>query len=182
MASLNNPIWEQWKPFNAVHKVRTYVALPAFTYATNWLGYSELITQFNFSADRSFYLKRRPAKPSGVNYQLCIKYRVGNAVFRYRLWGVSLTTGLDEIPLYTNQIIKKNFVLEVWSTENLTASQATAINLITSVVQIPDDISDLDDVALATGVEFNSYSPIDPVGNLDFPVVFQTDTGWLDNS
>lgn len=166
MSSLNNPAWLQFKPLTAVGKLRTYVSLPAFSYTPNFTVGSELVTQFNFSASQSFYLKNKPAKPSGVNYLLCIKYREGTTVFRYKLWAGVGEIGMDEVPVYSNQIIKKNFVLEVWSVGNA-ASQSAAINLITSVTQIPTDISTLSDVALAVGAEFNNYTNI--VTAVDFP-------------
>src|SRR5688572_18229142 len=116
MASLTNPPWLQFRPFHAVNKLRTYVQLPVFEVATEWLGYSELVQQYNFSASKSFYLKNRPAKPLGVNYLLCIKYRIGETVYRYKLWSNVGEVTLNEVPLYTNQLILPNFVLEVWST------------------------------------------------------------------
>jgi len=158
MSSLSNPPWLQFRPFTPITKLRTYVQLPAFDVAVSWLGYSELVYQYNFSASQSFYLKNRPAKPLGVNYLLCIKYRIDETVYRYRLWSNVGEVGLDEVPLYTNQLILPNFVLEIWSTEDQTdAVQATAINLITSVVEMPTTISDLDDVALAVGASFEDY-------------------------
>jgi len=158
MSSLSNPPWLQFRPFTPITKLRTYVQLPAFDVAVDWLGYSELVYQYNFSASQSFYLKNRPAKPLGVNYLLCIKYRVGETVYRYKLWGDVGEVEMDEVPLYTNQLILPNFVLEIWSTEDQTdAVQETAINLITSVVEMPTTISDLDDVALAVGASFEDY-------------------------
>jgi hypothetical protein len=40
---------------------------------------------------------------------------------------------MDEVPLYTNQIIKKNFVLEVWSSSNGNPVLEDDVNIITSV-------------------------------------------------
>jgi len=176
MASLNNPAWLQWRAFTPVNKLRTYVQLPAFSFTPNWLGVSELVVQYNFSATQNFYLKNRPTRPVGVNYVLCIKYRVGDTVYRYKLWSHSDATGLEEVPLYSSQLIKTNFVLEVWSA-GATASQATAINIITSVVQVPSDISDLDDVALATGAEFTNFNVVQPTG-WTLPTALTGGTGY----
>lgn len=161
MASFNNLPWSQFKPFTRVGKIRTYVQLPAFSYTPNYTGASELVTQFNFSASRNFYLRNRPAKPTGVNYLLCIKYRVGETVYRYKLWHVDGAPNLEEVPLYNSNLIRANFVLEVWSIDT-TASQDEAINIITSVTEVVTDLEDLGDVALAVGEEFNSYNNIAP--------------------
>jgi hypothetical protein len=160
MSSLNNNPWLQFRPLTPVGKIRTYVQLPAFDYLPAWTGASELVTQFNFSATKNFYLKNRPTKPTGVNYLLCIKYRVGDTVYRYKLWTLDGVTGLDDVPLYAAQLIKKNFVLEIWSIEGGVASQSSTINLITSVVELPSDMADLDDVAFAVGTEFNSFNNV----------------------
>lgn len=173
---MTNPVWLQSKPLTLVDKIRTYVQLPIFAYAPDWKGYSELVTQFNFSASKNFYLKNRPAKPSGVDYLLCIKYRVGQTVYRYKLWQHAGATGMDEVPLYMSQVIKKNFVLEVWST-GVTATQTEAINIITSVVQIPTDISNLADVAFATGTEFNDYNPV-AQASIDLPATVLHSFGY----
>lgn len=156
MSSINFNPWLEYRVAPHVRKLRTYVQLPTFSYSPTWEGVSQLITQFNFSANKNFWLLNRPNRPSGVNFILCIKYRVGDTVFRYKLWGGGVA--LDQVPLYTNQIIKKNFILEVWSEASGDVELDEALNIITSVNQVPSDITDLDDVALATGVEFNDYA------------------------
>lgn len=144
--------------------------LPAFSYDVTWKGYSEVVTQFNFSASKNFFLKNKPRKPTGVNFLLCIRYRVGETVYRYKLWSDVGEIGMDEIPLYTTQIIKKNFVLEVWSTDGETeASLSEALNIITSVVQVPTDLGSLTDVALATGEEFNNFIAQSGMAAVDLP-------------
>lgn len=99
---------------------------PAETYMPNMLG------KFNFTSPNNFSLTSFPGKPE-VNggYVLCIAYREDDIVYRYRLWtpydSVEDINELYDIPsdkiffpLYTGQVIKKNFTIEIWSTGNNT--------------------------------------------------------------
>jgi hypothetical protein len=87
MSNLNSPSWLTFRPATIIGRTRTFVALPAFDeVVVNYTGANELVRQYNFSASKNFYLLNRPTKPSNVNFVLCIKYRVGNDVFRYKLW------------------------------------------------------------------------------------------------
>jgi len=148
--------WLTWREATPVAKTKTYIDLPVFTYATSWLGASEITTQFNFTSSKNFVLKNRPSTPSGVNYCLCIRYRIGNTVYRWKLWeGVGEAL---QAPLYNGEIIKKNFVLEVWTTNNVSADNAAALRILTSVVNVPTDFRSLGNTALCTGVEYNKAS------------------------
>lgn len=121
-----------------------YVTLPAFSYTgLVWAGASQLITQFNFTATKNFTIKTLPTKPTGVNFCLVVRYRIGGQTYRYKLW-----EGVGEVlneRVYAGQIIKKNFVLEVWSTQpNTEVSLATAFNLALSIRKIPITYASLD--------------------------------------
>ena len=157
MSDLLNVDWLTFRAATAIAKTRTYVQLPTFTHACTWLGASEIITQFNFSASKNFVLRNRPTKPTGVNYCLCIRYRVGDAVYRWKLWQDA--GEVLNVPLYNGEIIKKHFVLEIWNVKDgTTVSSASAINIITSVVSVPTNFRDLSSTALATGVEYTKAS------------------------
>jgi len=99
-------------------------------------------------------LRNRPTPPTGVNFCLCIRWRTGDVVYRWKLW-----QGVGEVlnvPLYNGEIIKKNFVLECWTTADAsTCSLTTAIRILTSVVTIPTDFRSLGTTALCTGTEYN---------------------------
>ena len=182
MSNLLQVDWLTFRPATAVAKTRTYVQLPTFTYATTWLGASEIATQFNFSASKNFVLRNRPAKPSGVNYCLCIRYRVGDTVYRWKLWE-NVGEQIPHVRLYNGEIIKKHFVLEVWTVNGgTTISQASTINIITSVVNIPTDYRDLSSTSLATGVEYNKASvaitqAARTLSTTDADFIFESDIG-----
>lgn len=146
--------WSTWTPATAVGKSYAYIDLPVFSYSSDldWKGASEIATQFNYAASQQFVLRNRPAKPAGVNYCLCVSYRVGNTVYRWKLW--ENAGEVLNVPLYGGQVIQPNFVLEVWTVLNVTiVTNAAALRLFSGVVIIPTDLRS-EDTALATGVEY----------------------------
>lgn len=151
--------WLQFRPGTLVGKNTAYIDLPAFSYTNpTWAGASELVAQFNFSANSNFYLTTIAAKPNAANFGLCIKYRVGETVFRYKLWNFD---GLHTAPLYTNQLIKKNFVLEIWTIQGQVSSVLLdTFRLITSVRSVPSSPWSVSDYALATGTAHQTYFAI----------------------
>lgn len=153
MSTLSITDWSTWLPATPITgRVNYNVTLPVFNAATpSWKGASEIVLQYNYTASRNFYLTQRPAKPAGVNYGLCIRYRVGNTVYRYKLWeDDNLILGEVAAPLYNSEIIKANFVLEIWSLEGEAAvTQASALTLFTSLRSSVTDLRDNTAVALA---------------------------------
>lgn len=156
--------WLSFSPANAVGKKRAYIDLPAFSVTgLTWKNASEIVLQYNFSASTSFILLNRPTTPSGANFGLCIRYRVGATVFRYKLWDSA--SFLLNVPLYNREIIKKNFVLEIWSygedggSGETTAINTSAVRMITGVRTVPTDWrTDSADYALAVGGEFSALA------------------------
>lgn len=145
--------WRTFRPFNRLFGRRSYFYIPAFTYNVNWLGASEVITQFNYEASRNFILPRRLVAPAGVNYCPCIRWHDGNNnVQRYKLWenvGEVLNT-----PLITpGNKIGANFVVEIWSVEGAaTVSNDDALQIFTGIVQSITDYHTSTDVEESTSV------------------------------
>jgi len=132
---------------NKAEWLNSFITLPIFNYqGIIWKGASEVITQFNYTATKNFTIRTLPTKPTNVNFCLVIRYRIGDNTYRYKLWsGVGET--LNE-PLYNGQIIKKNFVLEIWNTQQYsTVSLVNAINVKLSIRKIPFTYASLDDYA-----------------------------------
>ena len=162
MSNANITDWDTYTPATAVGKSYAYIDLPVFSYSSNlaWGGASEIATQFNFSASQNFVLLNRPAKPSGVNYCLTIRYRQGADIKRWKLW--ENVGEILNVPLYAGQVIKKNFTLEVWTIEtSTTVSNAAVLQLISGLVVIPSDLRDTAGTALASGTEV-------PKSDIDF--------------
>lgn len=162
--------WLQFKTCTEVAFRQGYVELPAFSVNNpTWTGASEIVQQYNFSADRNFRLVTLPAKPVGVNYGLCIKFRIGTVVYRYKLWNdanfVTLTAGP-----YTNQLIGKNFVLEIWSFNGETiSSQDAIIRVVSSIRLFPTDYRNISTYAIAVGAEVTLADLELPITTVVFP-------------
>ncbi len=169
--------WITFRPATAIGTVATYVAVPTFSYTgISWKGASEVVTQFNFTASKNFVLKNRPTPPSGVNYCLCIRYRVGSVVYRWKLW--QDVGEVLNVPLYNGEVIKKNFVLEVWNVLNsTTVSNAAALNIITSVISVPTNFRNLAATALATGTEV-PYTDVAISGSTEVETNFSPSYRW----
>lgn len=131
---------DRWIDINpqggALRRCQTYITLPAFSRAVAWRGYSDIVAAFNYSSPNNFSLKTFTA-PTSPNYTLCISYTNSDkTVVRYKLWAAISGEEIPwEIPLYANQPIKKNFRLEVWSTNVASVIQTSSVNLYTSVLQ-----------------------------------------------
>jgi hypothetical protein len=154
--------WFNITPVTVVGRRKTYVELPAFEIENPaWVGASQIVAQYNFSAAQNFYILKLPTKPEGCNFGLCVRYRVGETVTRYKLWDDDkfiLSDDVDVAPelLTETNVIKKNFVLEIWSFQDEeTSSLETAIRIKTSPKIVPTDMRVRTDVALAQGTMFS---------------------------
>lgn len=140
----------RWLDVNAqngpLQRSRYYITLPAFSASVEWLGFSDIVAAFNFEGLNNFSISwlNTGNQAEGVtspipfnpNYLLAIAWRdsKGN-VYRYALWNNVDENLYFPFSLYTGQLIKKNFRLEVWSTNNTPAVQITPIQFYTSVLQ-----------------------------------------------
>ncbi len=123
----------------------------------SWAGASVIIAQYNFSSTKNFVLEDLPEAPDEANFCLCIRYRVGDTVYRYKLW-----EGVGEVlnaPLYSGEVIRKNFVLEIWTVENINQAELEAeITLVSSILKLQsldeDDNDEDETYEDAIGVQF----------------------------
>lgn len=150
--------WKTVIPDVAVKNRKGYFLLPAFAPVSDvtWRGASEVVKQFNYSATENFTLARCPVKPAqgilpgGVGYVLCIKYRVGETVFRYKLW--EDVGEVLNVPLYAGEVIKKNFCLEVWTCRDLLeVYQERDLKLRTLVYEPVLSVGDIAEFELCVG-------------------------------
>lgn len=125
----------------------------------SWNGASQIRAQVCFNSPNNFVLTELPEKPDDVNYCPCIRYRIGEEVFRYKLWeDVGEILG---VPLYNGEVIKKNFVIELWTVESTNEITNTeAFNLISSIQQITEEASETS-YEVATGTMFDSMLNIE---------------------
>jgi len=94
-------------------KSRCYIRVPSFFFSDIDEGRDSYIRlQYNYTADKDFILGSI-GKIINSNVVLCIRYRIGDNIYRWKLWEDDLFT--QNIPLYNGELIKKNFVIEVWT-------------------------------------------------------------------
>lgn len=129
----------RWLDINAqggsLGRIQRFITLPAFSVNNTWLGYSDIVAAFNFEGPNNFSLRSLKELPINPNYMLCIMWIDSEQnVHRYSLWSNVGEVMFFDITSYTGQLIKKNFRLEVWSTNNATIEQSTPITFYTSVL------------------------------------------------
>lgn len=128
---------QRWLDVNRVTKltrINTYITLPVFTQSSNtWDGYSDIVESFNFEGSNNISLVGIAGDiPKNPNYTLCVSYQINGTVTRYTLWQANGFDAGQVFPQYTNQLILKNFRLEVWNTSQGVASQTGPIKFYTS--------------------------------------------------
>ncbi len=169
MSNIQQTDWISIRPAIAIVPIRGYIQLPVFDLELSIPpNASIIVAQYNYSATKPFVLHRRPAVPVDCNYCLCIRYRVGHTVYRYKLW-----EGIGEVlnvPLYTGQVILQNFCLEVWNLANVDAADnsnetVAQRTIYLSIQQIPTNYRDL-----SAYLEANASDPA-ILANVNTPIV-----------
>jgi hypothetical protein len=106
-----------------IGRLNKFIVIP--TTLTNDFQYPrQLLFQFNFSLDENFYLLNVDLFKAFQKFMvsggcICIKFRVGATVYRYKLLDHDDSKDWSYFPLYTNQLIRKNFVIEFWGDAQL---------------------------------------------------------------
>lgn len=107
--------WLDVNPVRPLGRIRGYFQLPAFT-ATQprGTGYANIVAVFNYTSDRNFSIKS--ISSLATSYVLCVMWvdQYGT-VHRYALWPNVAQLFYFQLVPYTNQLIGKNFRLEVWN-------------------------------------------------------------------
>lgn len=161
--------WLDVNPISALTRTQGYFILPSFFVNINWLGYSDIVAAFNFEGTSAFSLSGLSQIPVNPNYLLCISWVDGNNdIFRYAIWQNVGEIVMFDIPLYTGQVIQKNFRLEVWSTSNSpneTVFQNTPVQFYTGVLGKQDyrfaqDFSIATADPIVTNFSINSNSSV----------------------
>lgn len=109
-------------PTRAITKIRKYFTMPRVT-GVNIRG--ALLAQVDYALSEDFYLTSYIPHFNITGLEnlviLAIRYRIGTTVYRYRIpytqsseQNLLVSASGLQAPFYTNQLIKKNFVLEFW--------------------------------------------------------------------
>lgn len=140
-------------------RTATYITLPAFSVASTWLGYSQLVASYNAEGPNNFSLTGGNMEPTSPNYLLAISWNDGKGnVYRYALWDNVGEVMLFDLPLYTGQLIKKNFRFEVWTTNSTPAIQTANINFYTTVAGNLDYRYGLDSVLVNNDGQVTNFA------------------------
>ena len=111
----------RWLDVNRVQRLtrtRLYFIVPAFSITVDYLTYSNLVGAYNYTSDRNFVIVSNDLPlVKSTDYVLCIMWKDSQyKTHRYAFWrGVGEVFYFDA-PVYTGQLIKKNFRVEIWTT------------------------------------------------------------------
>lgn len=196
--SINNDFWQQTRKAVVIDKARGYFTLPAFSIdltdgggtTSPWMQSSQIVGQFNFEADKNFTIPVLPLAPTQVNnpympFILCIRFRIGGTVYRYKIWSLEEEPSLtDPIPAppsrlyvetYNGQVIKKNFILEIWTVSfvdgsgdslNVSPSLTNAINFNISTRKVKQTLDESDTYEITTGIAYTKDDLTIPLPSL----------------
>jgi len=175
----------------AIKKIPLVLTIPkhVYTYAQIALyGQPRLLFQYNISMTKPFYLIN--AYPVGGAFvrggSVCIKYRSGTDVFRYRLGGATGATNQGNnifFQNYNNQKIGSNFCIEFWLTNAFPLLPSFGIIqdivLQTSILSNPNTSDDIQisDVITSDALERTDLGNYFP----SFVPMQQDNQVWLDN-
>jgi hypothetical protein len=108
--------WLDINPVFPLERTQTYITFPTFSLDAAWKGYSELVGVFNYASPNNFSLVSFD-DVLNPNFVACVMW-VDSAynVYRYRLWKDVGEVFYFPAPLYTGQLIKGNFRIEIWTT------------------------------------------------------------------
>lgn len=99
-------------------KLKSYLTIPQFSLPRlDWIGASVICCQLNYTLPWTFRLsgwKSLSAVDPALNFSICIRYRIGHTVYRYRLFQAPGETSLY-VPDYAGELIYPHFSLECWS-------------------------------------------------------------------
>lgn len=190
-----NRKWDALRRAQVMEKLSVEFQMPAFTSsATRITTVSYITYQFNFTLSGNFTIlnwqdivNNLPTTMGYLreNFCLAIRYRVGDTVTRYRF--NTMTDVVINEPFYSGQLIKANFVLEIWTPRILAegeepivafTSNPLPVNFLTSIQFDPTSPSDTNLVVAPDSIA--SGSPTFDLGTLflelnpsaDLPLTF----------
>lgn len=182
------------EPVKPVKLLKTLIRIPAGNFTRIAGDCALIIRQFNYSLPSNLIIVNprevKLSPPNVENINICVRYRVGTRCYRYNLTQVPpVRAPIDPVdfeipfaPFYNNQIIKANFVIEIWLVNPISHRGPTIyedILLDTGVIRIPASENDVDaqydPAAVATPTELQTVLPENT------PTAINALGPWLDN-
>lgn len=181
----------------AITKVPYSFIIPAANIDTSLTGIAQrgaLVRQLNYTAPSNFKMLSWTSSLATTDISnlaiVCIRYREGGTVYRYRMHTTNETyyddildvaTGVPvPAPLYTNQRIKANFCIEFWSSfgfgETIDMREFTVL---TNLLLLPAN-------ANTTGTTFEKLEQLERADLAlampeTLPVTYGASSSWLTN-
>lgn len=164
---------DRWLDVNAqngqLQRFQYYFTVPGFSINQVFNQCSDIVGDFWYKSPNSFslLLPLSAVIPSNVNYLMAIGFTKSGITYRYALNNCPTYVGYPITP-YTNQIIRPNFRIEIWSTPSSPTIQTTGQNFFSTVRGNTDYRYGVDtSIANPAALETNYNSP-----NLNLPLVF----------
>lgn len=123
LVSEESPLRKSYGLASDVRRLFKFFTIPQ-TFTDEFQYSRQLLFQFNVTLTENFYLLnveqyRAFTRSLIVGGCLCIKYRIGTTVYRYKLLDHSTTNDWNYFTWYSNQLIRKNFCIEFWGNDLL---------------------------------------------------------------
>jgi len=133
-------------------------------------------------------LRTSPASFLIGNTHMCVKWRVGETVTRYRLTEANITSSqelaqLDGVPWYAGEEIPENFVIEIWRRAFNPTNPFIVIGLLQDFVietdryVLPADAEELTSVLATVEATEDIFSTMPE----DIPTVYGENSAWITN-
>lgn len=134
-------------------KLKTFLVIPAISLSRpDWIGASVICYQINYTLPWSFRFigwKQLKRLATALNFSLCIRWRVGHTVYRYKLFSAVGETSLF-VPDYAGEIIGPHCCLELWSSFLYTSfTSVVPILLQLNKLLYPSSCHDFTDYSIA---------------------------------
>lgn len=114
-----------FRRFYAIQVPEVSLAMP------DWLGASYSIAQYNYTFTDDFVLREFSGFPESSSCVVCIRWRTGFSVFRYKLWE-NVSEIMPTIRLYNGELIREQFCIEIWTVDAASAITLPAFTIETS--------------------------------------------------
>lgn len=133
-------------------QVNQTLAIAAFSASLGaWAGASRIFALQSLSLPGTNFSIRPRQNFTYTNFFICVKWTALGIVKRYKLWNPA--GALLSYPLYAGEIVPGTCAeLEYWSTSASTTPSVPAFNIVTDVLESPDDCCDVTGTALANGI------------------------------
>jgi hypothetical protein len=148
-------------------RTQSYITIPTFSFASNWNQVSDIIAAYWYLAPNNISLIAADTILDDIGYVFCVMYIEDDIVYRYKL-NNDYRAIMPDFPMYTDQVIKKKFRIEIWNCDVQFTTVAPAIRIYTSK---------LGNVDYRYGDDFTLVNPLTvqtnfQTPNLDLPLVF----------